>query len=78
MAVNRMLYVVYYQGKDVLKRLEKMPVNISFVSKKLGYVLFYAELDKEQTYLNHLKNIKGFKKLEQSPLYNEQLNYDNW
>lgn len=76
MDVNRMLYVVYYKGQGVIKRLERMPVNISYISKKLNYVLFYGEMDKEKTYYNHLKNIKGFQRIEQSPLFNEELNYE--
>lgn len=75
MDVNRMLYVVYYKGKGVVNRLERLPINIAFISNKLNYALFYGEKDSQKTYYNHLKNIKGFNKIEQSPLFDEELNY---
>lgn len=75
MDVNKMAYIVYYNGKSIEKKLEKMPVNLSYVSKKLNYLVFYGDLGKEKTYFNHLKNVKGFKKIEASPLYNEDVNF---
>lgn len=71
-----MAYIVYYKGKGVLKRLETMPVNIAFTSKKLNYTIFYGELSQEKSYLNQLKKIKGFLKFEQSEMFDEEVNFN--
>ena len=42
----------------------------------MNYLVFYGEINKEKTYYNHLKNIKGFQKIEASPLYNEDVNFN--
>lgn len=76
MEVARMAYIVYYKGKGVLKRLETMPVNIAFTSKKLNYTIFYGELSQEKSYLNQLKKIKGFLKFEQSEMFDEEVNFN--
>lgn len=75
MEVARMSYIVYYKGNGVLKRLEKMPVNIAYTSEKLNYTIFYGELRQEKNYFNQLKNIKGFLKLEQSSMFDEEVNF---
>lgn len=73
--VDRMRFIVYFHGKEVLKRLEIMPVNVAFVSKRNNYIVFYGDKVNEKHYYNQMKNVKGFKKLELSPLYNEEANY---
>lgn len=74
--VSKMAYIVFYRGKAVEKKIDKMPVNLAYVSKRINYLVFYGDMDKEKTYFNHLKNVKGFQKIEASPLYNEDVNYD--
>lgn len=48
--VDRMRYIVYYQGKDIIKRIETLPVNIAFVSKRNNYIVFYGDNDNEKYY----------------------------
>lgn len=69
-------YIVYYRNKQVLKKLNTMPINISYVSEKMNYAIFYGDKDKEKNYLSNLKKVKGFLKLEQQPIFNEELNFD--
>lgn len=76
MVVNKMAFIVFYGGKSVEKQITRMPVNVSYISKKLNYLVFYGDLNKERTYFNHLKNIKGFQKLESSPLFSEDVNFE--
>lgn len=76
MDVSKMAYVVFYKGKSIEKQISKMPVNLAYTSKKMNYLVFYGEINKEKTYYNHLKNIKGFQKIEASPLYNEDVNFN--
>lgn len=71
-----MAYLVYYKGKDVLTKVSKMSVNIAYISKKMNYLVFYGEASQEKNYLNQLKNVKGFVKLELSDLYNPDANFD--
>ncbi len=76
MAVNKMAYIVFYKGKSIEKQISRMPVNVKYISKKLNYLVFYGDQNKEKTYFNHLKNVQGFQKLEASPLYSEDVNFN--
>jgi len=71
-----MAYIVYYRGKNILKRLKRMPVNIAYNSNKMNYAIFYGDLNQERNYFNQVKNVRGFIKLEKSDAYNEDLNYE--
>ena len=44
---NRMQYVIHYKGGQVVKKLETLPVNITYTSKKMSYVIVYADQDYE-------------------------------
>jgi len=68
-------YIVYHKGNQVLKRLEKMPVNIAYTSKKLGYTVFYGEKEQEKNYFGQLRKVRGFIKLEQSDIFDEETNF---
>ncbi|VEU81221.1 DUF2129 domain-containing protein [Haploplasma axanthum] len=73
--VDRMAFIVYFQGNEIVKRIEKMPVNIAYVSKKANYLVFYGDKKQEKSYFNQLKTIRGFKKFEMSQLFNEEYNF---
>lgn len=68
-------YIIYYQGKDVVKKLNSMPVNIAYVSQKSNYAVFYGDNNQEKNYFNQVKNIKGFKKIETSLMFNEETRF---
>lgn len=69
-----MNYIVYYQGKKVVEFLEQQKINITYISEKQRYLIFYADLKQENNLRRDLKKVKGFKKMARSPLYNEDLN----
>lgn len=75
MYANRMSYIVYYNGKHVLEKLKTLPVDISFISEKLNYLILYADLDQEQNLKRQLKNVKGFRQIVKSNLYDKELNF---
>lgn len=75
MDINRMAYIVYFRGGNLLKRIDRLPINVAYVSKKMSYLVFYGDLNQEKSYLNQMKNIKGFLKIEQSKAYDKDLNY---
>lgn len=75
MYANRMSYVVIYQGKKVLEKLKTLPVDIAYVSEKLNYAIVYGDVDVEQTLKKQLKDVKGFKHISASQLYDTNLNF---
>lgn len=75
MYANRMAYVVIYFGKQVPNVLSTMPVDVSYISKKQNYAIFYGDRAQENQYKNKLKDVKGFKFFGISLLYDENLNF---
>ena len=62
LVVDRMAYIVYFQGRDVIKKINSMPVNIAYVSKKNNYLVFYGDNNQVSNYEKQLKKMRGFKK----------------
>ncbi|TVP85378.1 MAG: DUF2129 domain-containing protein [Acholeplasmataceae bacterium] len=75
MYAKRMAYVVFYQGKRVLDKLRKMPVDIAYVSKKQHYAIVYGDAEQEANLKKQLKDVKGFKYFGPSHLFDEGLNF---
>ncbi|MCR3906301.1 MAG: DUF2129 domain-containing protein [Tenericutes bacterium] len=75
MYANRMAYVVFYQGKQVVEKLKSLPVDVSYISQKLNYAIVYGDNQIEQTLKKQLKDVKGFKYVGPSHLYDENLNF---
>ncbi len=75
MLANRMQFIVFYQGKHVLEKLQSMPVDIAYVSDKQSYAIVYGDKEQEQNYKKQLKDVKGYKFFGPSQLYDENLNF---
>jgi uncharacterized protein YlbG (UPF0298 family) len=75
MLANRMQFIIFYQGKHVLEKLQTMPLDIAYVSEKQGYAVVYADKDQEQALKKQIKDVKGFKYFGPSQLYDENLNF---
>lgn len=75
MLANRMQFIVFFHGKQVLEKLSSLPVDISYISEKQGYVIIYADKDQEQTLKKQLKSVKGYKHFGPSHLFDEGLNF---
>jgi uncharacterized protein YlbG (UPF0298 family) len=75
MYTNRMSFIVYYQGHQVLEKLQTLPIDVIYISEKQGYVVFYADNDIEPTLRKQLKNMKGFKFLGTSQTFDKNLNF---
>ena len=76
MLVERMSYVVFFKGNRVLKKLETLPIDITYVSKKKNFVVIYTDKNNEEVIKKQLKSVKGFKGLSQSQTFDENLNFD--
>lgn len=74
MKLNRQSYVIFYQGKHVVRKLETLAVNIVYVSRRQSYAVFYTDKDQEQAIKKQLRKTKGFRNLSPSPAFNEELN----
>jgi uncharacterized protein YlbG (UPF0298 family) len=72
---NRMQYVIHYKGGQVVKKLETLPVNIAYTSKKMSYVIVYADQDYESRLFKALKFTKGFKHFSPSLMFDKNLNF---
>lgn len=72
---SRMGYVIFYRGKQVIKKLQELPVDIAYTSKKLDYSIVYADLSYESKLKKKLKFMKGFKHMSPSKTFDETLNF---
>ncbi|MGB0175204.1 MAG: hypothetical protein ACPF9F_02725 [Acholeplasmataceae bacterium] len=72
---SRMSYVIFYRGKQVIKKLEQLPVDVAYTSKKLDYSIVYADLTYENKLKKTLKFTKGFKHISPSKTFDETLNF---
>jgi len=70
-----MSYVVFYQGKHVIEKLKSLPVDISYVSEKQGYAVVYGDKDIEANLKKQLKDVKGFKHIGPSQLFDPNVNF---
>lgn len=75
MYANRMQYVIFYQGKQVLEKLKTLPVDIAFISEKQGYAVVYGDKDIEAQLKKQLKDVKGFKHVGTSQTFDQNLNF---
>ncbi|MGI6781455.1 MAG: hypothetical protein ACOX56_01260 [Acholeplasmataceae bacterium] len=70
---NRVAYIISYSNKAVLKRLEKLPVRISYISEANKQVLVYFDRKQKKDVENQLKRVKGFIGMEESALFQEDV-----
>ena len=75
MYANRMQYIIFFQGKHVPEKLKSLPVDVIYVSEKQGYAVMYGDKSIEATLKKQLKDVKGFKFVGPSQLYDENLNF---
>jgi len=75
MYANRMQYVIFFQGKQVVEKLKNLPVDVQYVSEKQNYAIVYGDKDIEVTLKKQLKDVKGFKYVGPSQMYDETLNF---
>jgi len=75
MYANRMSYVIFYQGKQVLDKLKSLPVDITYISEKQGYAVVYGDKDIEANLKKQLKDVKGFKFVGPSQMFDANLNF---
>lgn len=75
MKLNRGSYVVFYQGKHVLRKLETLNVNLIYVSKKQHYAVLYMDNDNENEVKRELKKVKGFRGFNKSLNFDENYNF---
>lgn len=75
MQIERMAYIVDFTGKEVPKKLERMDVNVAYVSKKANYAIVYFDKTKgEKLLLSQLQGVKGFIGVHASLFFNEEAN----
>lgn len=70
---ERVAYIISYTNKGVLKRLEKLPVSISYISENNKQVLVYFDKKQFNFVERQLKRTKGFVEMEESALFQEEI-----
>lgn len=65
--IERVSYVVYYKN-DISKLLKNEKINITYISKKNNYLVFFMDKKDEKEILQKLKNIKEITNIEKSYL----------
>ena len=74
--VNRIGLIVHYQGKKILDKLDEFDVNIYYISKKQHYCVFYIDSNKEKEVKKILQQVKGFRRITETLLYDESYNFE--
>lgn len=75
MYANRIQFVIFYQGKQVIEKLKTLPVDVSYISEKQGYIICYGDKEIEQNLKKQLKDVKGFKHLGTSQTFDPNVNF---
>ncbi|MGI6787219.1 MAG: hypothetical protein ACOX5X_01510 [Acholeplasmataceae bacterium] len=70
---DRGAYIIFYSNKALLKRLEKMPLRISYISEANKQVLVYFDNRLKKDIERQLKKAKGFVSIEESALFQEEV-----
>lgn len=76
MLVNRMSYVVFFKGKHVINKLNELPLDVVYISKKKRFAVIYTDKSNENQIRKTLKKTKGFKGFTQSQTFDESYNFD--
>lgn len=75
MEIKRSAFIVDFKGKEVPKRLNKMDVNLTYISKRFNYAVVYLDESKgEKLLVNHLKHVKGFVGVYPSLFFDQNAN----
>lgn len=73
---NQCAYVLYYkQDRNPKDQLRRLPIRITYVSKKLQAVYFYTDAKLIPQINSMLKRINGIIDFERAPLFDDTLNF---
>jgi uncharacterized protein YlbG (UPF0298 family) len=75
MLAERASFVVFFRGKQIINKINELPVDIAYQSSKSNYVVIYADKKEEENLRIQLKKIKGYKGFAPSYLYDETRNF---
>lgn len=70
---ERVAYIISFSSKALLKRIEKMPLSISYISEANRQVLVYFDKNQKKEIEKQLKKTKGFIEMEESALFQEEV-----
>jgi len=75
MIVKRDEVLIYFNYRgDTSNCIKNLGATIQYLNKKLGYAVLYVDDDKLKKITDALKKMKGFKKLEVSPIDLAEIN----
>ena len=70
---QRVAYVVTYKSKQLLKRLNHLPVSISYHYEASQQVLIYFDKNNLKFIQTQLEKARGFVEMEESALFQEEI-----
>ncbi len=76
MLVDRMSYVIFFKGNRVIDKLNNLPLDVAYISKKKRFAVIYTDRANEDSIKKALKNVKGYKGFTLSQTFDENLNFD--
>lgn len=76
MLVDRMSYVVFFKGNRVISKLNELPLDVAYISKKKRFAVIYTNKANENEIRNALKKVRGYKGFTISQTFDEDLNFD--
>lgn len=68
---NRDAFIVTFFNRAVIRKLNQLDTNVTYISNRFKYAVVYVDTDKGEKYLRqNLKKIKGFINLSPSIIFN--------
>lgn len=68
-------YIIYYDNPKFLRELRRMPIRVTFISKKFQAIYCYSDERYENKLINLVKRSRGRAYIERAPLFDEKLNF---
>ncbi|MDD3122845.1 MAG: DUF2129 domain-containing protein [Candidatus Izemoplasmatales bacterium] len=73
--VSRKAMVIYFQSKKVVKEIEKLNLNITYVNEKANYAIAYTDTVNYEKAKKQVQALSGIKKVDDSLADMEHLEF---
>jgi uncharacterized protein YlbG (UPF0298 family) len=73
--VSRKAMVIYFQSKKVVKEIEKLNMNLTYVNEKANYAIAYTDTSNYDKAKKQVQALHGIKKVDDSLADMEHLEF---
>lgn len=72
---NQHAFVMYYRSDANIKDVRRLPIKVTYVSKKMQAIYFYTDEKLVMQINSMIKKIRGIINFEKAPLFDATLNF---